>query len=100
MKTVMKSRLIALLLLSLLLSGCLYTDVQRPLGTEYNQTELGSKTGMASSYAVLWLFAWGDSGTRAAAENGHLTVIRHADIKVFSICFGLYSEVSTVVYGD
>lgn len=100
MKTLVKSRTVVLLLLAMLLSGCVYTNIQRPLGTEYNRTELGTKTGQASSYALLWLFAWGDAGTRAAAENGHLKVIRHADIKVFSLLFGLYSEVTTVVYGD
>jgi len=93
-------RLLVLVLLCSQLAGCIYTNVQRPLGTEYHQTELGTKVGQASSYSLLWLFAWGDAGTRAAAENGRLQVIRHADIRVFSLLFGLYSEVTTVVYGD
>jgi len=99
MKTAAKHWLVALLL-PLLVTGCIYTDVQRPLGTEYNRTELGTKVGQATSYSLFWLVAWGDAGTRAAAENGHLTVIRHADIKVYSLFFGLYAEVSTIVYGD
>ena len=100
MKTVAKSGIIALILMSLLLSGCMYTNVQRPLGTEFNKTELGTKVGRSSNYSLLWLFAWGDAGTKAAAENGKITVIRHADTKVFSLVFGLYTEVSTIVYGD
>jgi len=100
MKAVAKIRLVVLLLLPLLISGCIYTNIQRPLGTEFNQTELGSKIGQSRSYSLLWLVAWGDAGTKAAAENGHLTVIRHADIKVFSLVFGMYAEVTTVVYGD
>ena len=100
MKSVLKNRVILLLLLTTLLSGCIYTNVQRPLGTEYNQTELGNKIGQATSYSLFWLVAWGDAGTKAAADNGQLTVIRHADIKVYSLVFGLYTEVTTVVYGD
>jgi hypothetical protein len=100
MKTITKSGAIALILISLLLSGCMYTNVQRPLGTEFNKTELGTKIGQSRNYSVLWLFAWGDAGTKAAADNGKITVIRHADTKVFSLLFGLYSEVSTIVYGD
>ena len=83
MKIIRKGATVALLLGTLLVSGCMYTNIQRPLGTEYHQTELGTKTGEASSYSVLWLFAWGDAGTKAAAEEGKLTVIRHADIKVY-----------------
>lgn len=95
-----KPLLLLVLILSLLLPGCLYTNIQRPLGTEYHQTELGDKTGQASEYSLLWLVAWGDAGSKAAAENGNLKVIRHADIRVFSLLFGLYTEVTTVVYGD
>lgn len=100
MHTVMKRSFIVLVLVSALVSGCVYTNVQRPLGTEFNETELGTKTGRSSSQSVLWLVAWGDAGTKAAAENGEIKVIRHADTRIFSILFGLYSEVSTIVYGD
>jgi hypothetical protein len=100
METVMKRGIIVLLLLSVLFSGCAYTNVQRPLGTEFNKTELGTKTGQSSNQSVLWLVAWGDGGTKAAAENGNIKVIRHADTKIFSLLFGLYSKVTTIVYGD
>lgn len=100
MRSIRTSSRIALLLTSLLLSGCIYSNVQRPLGTEFNKTELGEKTGRSSSYSVLWLVAWGDAGTKAAADEGKIKVIRHADLQVFSLLFGLYSKVSTVVYGD
>ena len=100
MDTVIKSGIIVLLLLSVLFSGCAYTNIQRPLGTEFNKTELGTKTGQSSNQSVLWLVAWGDGGTKAAAENGNIKVIRHADTKIFSLLFGLYSKVTTIVYGD
>ena len=93
-------RSLTLLVLTLLLSGCVYTNIQRPLGTEYNETELGTKTGRASNRSLLWLVAWGDGGTKAAAENGEIKVIRHADIQLFTLLFGLYLETTTIVYGD
>ncbi|HEY6873794.1 MAG TPA: TRL domain-containing protein [Geobacteraceae bacterium] len=100
MRTVMKSGILLLLLAALLVSGCAYSNIQRPLGTEFNKTELGAKKGEASSHCVLWLVAWGDGGTKAAAENGHISVIRHADSRFFFLLFGLYARVTTIVYGD
>ncbi len=100
MQAIMRKSIAVLMFFSLLLSGCIYMDVQRPLGTEFNKTELGTKTGQASCHSVLWLFAWGDAGTKAAAENGGIKIIHHADTKVFSVLFGLYSRVTTVAYGD
>ncbi len=91
---------ILLILLSSFLAGCIYADVQRPLGTEFNKTELGSKVGESSNKSLLWLVAWGDAGTKSAATNGNITVIRHADVRIFSVLFGLYSQSTTIVYGD
>jgi len=90
----------AAVLVLMLLSGCVYTNVQRPLGTDFDKTEVGSKEGRADVYSMLWLFAWGDGGAKAAAENGGIKVIHHADTRVFSVLFGLYTRVTTIVYGD
>ena len=90
----------ALLLLILLMSGCAYFNVQRPLDKNFNQTDLGTKQGRSSSRSLLWLFAWGDSGTRAAADNGDIHIIKHADTEYYLILFGLYARITTVVYGD
>lgn len=84
----------------LLAPGCVYSRVKIPLDVDLDRTQLGAKTGEASSQSVLWLVAWGDSGTQAAAQNGGITTLNHADQKVFSILFGLYSKQTTVVYGD
>jgi len=81
-------------------SGCAYMHVQVPLDTNFDNTQLGSKEGRANSYSLLWLLAWGDGGTRAAATQGDIKVIRHADVEVESVLLGLYSRVTTVVYGD
>lgn len=86
--------------LALCTSGCLYMDVRIPLDTNFDKTDLGTKEGHASNTAVLWLFAWGDGGTKAAATEGNIKVIKHADRQIVLFGFGLYTRVTTVLYGD
>ena len=81
-------------------SGCAYMHVQRPLDTNFSSTPLGSKEGRADSYSLLWLVAWGDAGTRAAAMQGGIKTIHYADTDMKSILLGAYTRVTTVVYGD
>lgn len=85
---------------TLLTSGCMYMKVQRPHDKNYDKTELGSKEGRSSLQSICWFVAWGDAGTKAAAENGGITVIRHADVEYYTILLGLYTRLTTVVYGD
>jgi hypothetical protein len=99
----LKKRLIsgfAVLLAVFFLQGCAYMHTQSPLDTDFDDTSLGSKTGKSHTYSVLWLVSWGDGGTKAAAEEGGITVIKHADVEMYVILFGLYTRISTVVYGD
>jgi hypothetical protein len=83
-----------------LLAGCLYTNVLTPFDTDLNKTVLGAKKGTASNESVLWLVAWGDASTAAAAKEGGITTINHMDRELFSILFGLYTKTTTIVYGD
>ena len=92
--------MMVVLLASILLSGCLFTKVKVPYDTDLNQTTLGAKSGEAHMVSVLWLFAWGDAGTAAAARNGDISTVHHMDREVFSILFGLYTRNTTIVYGD
>ena len=87
-------------LVTIFLSGCVYMKVQRPHDKNYDKTELGAKVGKSELKSILWLFAWGDAGTKAAAENGGITVIRHADVEYYVILLGFYTRLTTVVYGD
>ena len=80
--------------------GCVLTDIQGPLDTNLDNTKLGDKVGEASFESVLWIAAWGDAGIQAAAKQGGITNITHADRKIFSVLFGLYYKQTTVVYGD
>jgi hypothetical protein len=87
-------------LVALLTSGCLYSKIQRPLDRDFHITELGSKEGRSTNHSLLWLVSWGDAGTRAAAANGGISVIKHADQEFMAVLFGLYVRYTTVVYGD
>jgi hypothetical protein len=94
------SRCLGLFATILFLSGCAYVNIKAPLDKDVNRTELGSKVGISSSKSVLWLFAWGDAGTEAAARNGGITTITHLDAAYRAYLFGLYSERETIAYGD
>jgi len=84
----------------LLLPGCVYFNVRQPLDTNLDATQLGSKRGQSEAMAVLGLVAWGDAGTQAAAENGGITTIRHADQENMAILGILFARYRTIVYGD
>ncbi|SPD73911.1 conserved exported hypothetical protein [uncultured Desulfobacterium sp.] len=91
---------IILLIVLFAFSGCAYVNVKTPYDTDLDQTTLGDKVGKASCYSILWLVAWGDAGTAAAAKDGNITVINHMDAQVVSILFGLYCSNTTIVYGN
>lgn len=93
-------RILLMAVIMFTFSGCVYMNVKAPLDTDLNQTTMGSKTGKASAQSVLWLVAWGNAGTKAAAENGSISVINHMDVQLQSYLFGLYSKKTVVVYGD
>jgi hypothetical protein len=93
-------RLIKILTLSVICSGCMYSNIRFPLDEDLWNTELGSKVGTASNYSIAWLVAWGDAGVEAAAKNGDITVVNHMDMGIESYVFGLYMRRDTIVYGD
>jgi hypothetical protein len=97
------TRMIALLVVAaglMMLSGCAYVNVKSPLDVDLNQTTLGEKVGVAEAFSILWLVAWGDASYAAAAANGGITTLRHADQEVLHVLFGLYTRWRVVVYGD
>ena len=81
-------------------SGCAYVDIRSPYDENLKKTELGSKVGVSNIYSLLWLFAWGDGSYAAAARNGNITVMRHADQQIENYLFGLFIKRSIIVYGD
>ena len=82
------------------LSGCLYTHVLAPYDTNLDKTTLGQKTGKSTMQSVLWLFAWGDASTAAAAKQGGLNTVNHMDREFLNVVFGVYTQTTTIVYGD
>ncbi len=98
----MKSLIVVMLLTLVVVSatGCIYTHITTPLGTELNKTEIGHKQGEASTYSLLWLFSWGDAGAAAAAKNGGISVLTHMDREIELVLFGIYGRITTIVYGD
>jgi hypothetical protein len=93
-------RILTVLVVSSLFSGCAYTRISIPLDDNFDETELGSKEGKSHTRTVLYLVSWGNGGSKAAAENGDIKIIKHADREIYSILFGLYTRMTTVVYGD
>lgn len=89
-----------ILVFALLVSTSCYINAKLPLDRDLNRTQLGTKVGKASVKSVLWAVAWGDGGTQAAAANGDLSTINHADQEVLVLLGGLYIRLTTVVYGD
>jgi hypothetical protein len=100
MKNSLVMVLVMIMATSLLFSGCAYMKVQRPHDKNFDNTELGTKEGRASFKSIAWFVAWGDAGSKAAANNGGITVIKHADVEYYAVLGGLYSRITTVVYGD
>jgi hypothetical protein len=86
--------------LALLAPGCVYGNFGQPLDTNLQETTLGSKRGEASYHSLLWLVAWGDAGSRAAAVDGQITTLRHMDQRTLYVLWGLYLKQTTIVYGD
>tara|TARA_R110002094_G_scaffold153245_7_gene140786 strand:+ start:1471 stop:1764 length:294 start_codon:yes stop_codon:yes gene_type:complete len=82
------------------LQGCVLTNIQVPLDTDLQDTDLGDKTGESSYMSILGLVAWGNAGTQAAAADGNITTLKHADQQIFSILWGIYYRQTTVVYGN
>lgn len=88
------------LMVVLTLSGCAYVNTKTPFDVDLNNTDMGTKVGTAEAYSLLWLVAWGDASYAAAAKNGDIKVLKHADQQTFQVLLGLYTRWRVIVYGD
>ena len=77
----------------------IYSDVSAPIDTDMDAQPLGAKTGRASTKQVLSLFAWGDASIQAAAANGKITKINHADYH-YTNYLGIYTKFTMIVTGN
>ncbi len=98
----MKSKILSAIVLAIIFtgSGCAYVNIRTPFDTDLNRTDLGAKKGIATAYSLLWLVSWGDASYAAAAKNGDITILKHADQEMQQILLGLYTRWRVIVYGD
>jgi hypothetical protein len=76
--------------------GTIYTSVNGPVSV--GSAASAAKVGMAKSTGIIG-FATGDSSIDAAMKAGGITKVHHVDCKVLSV-LGVYSEYTTIVYGE
>ena len=93
-------KLAIILTVILMFSGCAYVHIKTPYDTDLDKTELGSKIGIAQAYSLFWLVSWGDASYSAAAKNGNIKVLKHADQETTQIFLGIYTRWRVIVYGD
>ena len=70
-----------------------------PMNLKLRSTGFGTKKGTASSKTIMGYVSWGDSSIAAAAKNGNIKTITHADSKFLNV-LAVYGQHTTVVYGD
>jgi hypothetical protein len=99
-KTKMAIGLLLIMLMMGTLGGCAYVDIRAPYDSNLDNTDLGTKVGTADAYSIFWLVAWGDASYAAAARNGNIKVLKHADQKIQEVLLGLFTHWQVIVYGD
>ena len=79
--------------------GVAYSQFSAPLDVDFQNTDMaGMKQGKAETLAIFRLVAWGDCSSQAAAQNGGITKIVHADYEFFNV-MGIYQKTTVIVYG-
>jgi len=79
--------------------GLMFSQTKAPLDVDYDNTTLGTKQGTAVATSILGLFSFGDCSIQAAARDGQLSKINHADYEVLNV-LGLFSKTTVIVYGE
>lgn len=119
----MRTRLAALLILSLANSACtgtllvrpvapvqpsvgfLFANQRAPLMTDLDATTLGSKHGVTQTYFVMdplltrLSVALGDASIERAARESGIRTVRHADYELLNV-LGIFMRFRVHVYGD
>jgi hypothetical protein len=78
--------------------GLLCTYAQGPVAVASDAPLADPKVGRAESHSAL-LFTYGDASIAAAMKQGGITRVHHVDYEVKSL-FGVFTEFTTVVYGE
>lgn len=80
-------------------TGIVYSNYTTP-GSIADSKVKPVKTGESCTQGVLWVAAWGNSGTADAMAAGGITKVASVQYTNESILSGLYSEYCTVVMGE
>jgi len=79
--------------------GMAFSQFNAPLDVDFQNTDMsGMKKGTAETISILGLVATGDASSQAAAQNGGITKIVHADYEYFNV-LGVFQKTTVVVYG-
>jgi hypothetical protein len=79
--------------------GIAFSSTEAPLDIDFNNTDLGSKSGSGSVICILALFSFGDCSIAHAAREANIQVVKHADYSYLNV-LGLYQNFKVIVYGD
>jgi len=80
-------------------TGMAFNQFNAPLDVDFQNTDMaGLKQGKAETISILGLFAFGDASSKAAAENGQISKIVHADYEYFNI-LGIFQKTTVIAYG-
>ena len=79
-------------------AGLIYTGYEAPLDINTESTQMGAR-GEAYSHCVLGLVSWGDASIAAAAAEGGIRTVNHADYKLLNVLL-VYQRFTTMVYGQ
>ncbi len=78
--------------------GGIIIDHKAPAAFDIDNNVSCAKCGKASSKSIV-VFTTGDSSIKAAMDAGGITKVNHVDYEVKNI-FNVYSEATTIVYGE
>lgn len=79
--------------------GFAFSQMKAPLDVDFNNTGMaGMNRGTAEVINILGLFTFGDASAKAAAENGRISTIVHADYEHFNL-LGIFQKTTVIVYG-
>jgi len=103
----MVTKKIGLILVSFLLSGCLYSNVTMPLTHNFNNTKIGVKRIVLDERSVSSRLlgadislAWSEDLIRQEAKNAGIQNLSFAEQRVLSVLFGTYMHRELIIYGD
>lgn len=79
-------------------TASIFTSIQAPLDTDFDETQISNKSGRASTIWILGIVATGDASIKAAAVNGGISEVQHADYHYLNV-LGVFAKFTTIVYG-